>query len=316
MMDTVTGLPSNYFSGRNPQEIELLSAVAKRYGLDVAAREVMILHGQVYITASGLNRIALNSPTYDGITIEIVREDWERSFFLVKASVFLKGCAYPVEDYGDSDGSKMKDGARLRHAITRARARAIRAAFAIPFPSEEGEDTVFASEKEESISLLELERSVDLLRQADSFESLRLAWDTVPAKKILAPHKDLAKKRLGKAKLSPRAKANSEAHGLVAAKIDSLNSHDTLRALSGRASLTELSDSEYELLVEKLNRYNEGDKPSEAVEVYAKNVRGLSGEKRQGYWDEWILPAWDDLPVVDRILLLDSLFSEESSSKD
>ncbi len=117
------------------KEIEMLKIVAKQYGLDPLAREVIIIKGNIYVTAAGLQKLALRDPDYDGCEIELVHTDWENNFFVVKARVWKKGCSRPFEDYGDADPSTsgLRGHALFRHAITRARARAMRSAFAIPF---------------------------------------------------------------------------------------------------------------------------------------------------------------------------------------
>jgi murein DD-endopeptidase MepM/ murein hydrolase activator NlpD len=121
----------------SPQEIDTLELVAAQYGLDPLTREVMILQGKVYVTAAGLQKLALSNEDYDGCEIDIVEADWDKDFFLIKARVWKKGCSHPFEDYGDADPStsSLRGHALFRHAITRARARALRSAFAVPFCS-------------------------------------------------------------------------------------------------------------------------------------------------------------------------------------
>lgn len=120
---------------RNEKERETLKLVAIQYGLDPLTREVMILNGQVYVTAAGLQKLALRDPEYDGCEVDIIEARWDKDFFLVKARVWKKACSHPFEDYGDADPttSKLKGHALFRHAVTRARARAMRSAFAVPF---------------------------------------------------------------------------------------------------------------------------------------------------------------------------------------
>lgn len=129
----------------NDKERETLKAVALQYGLDPLTREVMILKGNIYVTASGLQKLAVRDPDYDGCEIEVVQADWSNNFFVIKARVWKKNCSHPFEDYGDADPStsSLTGHALFRHAITRARARAMRSAFAIPFCSlEELDDEV------------------------------------------------------------------------------------------------------------------------------------------------------------------------------
>jgi hypothetical protein len=120
---------------RDEKEREMLKVVALQYGLDPLTREVMILDDKIYITAAGLQKIALRDPEYDGCEVDIIQAEWEKAFFVIKARVWKKSCAHPFEDYGDADPStsKLKGHSLFRHAITRARARAMRSAFAIPF---------------------------------------------------------------------------------------------------------------------------------------------------------------------------------------
>gem|GEM_PF-2217259 len=120
---------------RNEKERETLKLVAIQYGLDPLTREVMMLNGQVYVTAAGLQKLALRDPEYDGCEVDIIEAQWDRDFFVVKARVWKKACSHPFEDYGDADPStsKLKGHALFRHAVTRARARAMRSAFAVPF---------------------------------------------------------------------------------------------------------------------------------------------------------------------------------------
>lgn len=137
-VDPVTGVsvdvfPQNY----GPKERSIVMAVCERYGLDPIAREVEILHGQIYVTAKGINRIATQDPAFNGVTVEIIEQDWKKGWFVVKAQAWRKGCDHPVEEYADSDGSKMRGGNKFRHTVTRAKARAMRAAFAIPFVARE-----------------------------------------------------------------------------------------------------------------------------------------------------------------------------------
>jgi hypothetical protein len=121
----------------SPKEIETLKVVATQYGLDPLTREVIMLNNNIYVTAAGLQKLALRDPDYDGCEIELIQTNWDSDFFVVKASIWKKGCTHPFEDYGDADPttSNLRGHALFRHAITRARARAMRSAFAIPFCS-------------------------------------------------------------------------------------------------------------------------------------------------------------------------------------
>ncbi len=127
--------PDLWDSRYNTREIETLKVVAHQYNLDPLMREVIMLHGNIYVTAAGLQKLAQRDPDYNGCQIEPIVMDWDNNFFVVKASVWKKGCDYPFEDFGDADPttSKLRGKALFRHAITRARARAIRSAFAVPF---------------------------------------------------------------------------------------------------------------------------------------------------------------------------------------
>lgn len=127
--------PDLWDSRYNAREIETLKVIAHQYSLDPLMREVIMLHGNIYVTAAGLQKLAQRDPDYNGCQIEPILMDWDNNFFVVKASVWKKGCDYPFEDFGDADPStsKLRGKALFRHAITRARARAIRSAFAVPF---------------------------------------------------------------------------------------------------------------------------------------------------------------------------------------
>ncbi len=162
--------PELWDSHYTPKEIETLKIVAKQYGLDPLAREVIMIDGNIYVTAAGLQRLALRDPDYDGCEIELVHTDWEKNFFVVKARVWKKGCSRPFEDYGDADPttSRLKGHALFRHAITRARARAMRSAFAIPFCTvEELDDEI----RLKAISRRNFTRSVDELPANDNSSS-------------------------------------------------------------------------------------------------------------------------------------------------
>ena len=141
--DDTTIHPELWDDHYTEKEKQLLTAVSQRYGLDPLAREVMMLDGNVYVTAAGIKRLAIQDPDYDGCEIEIIERNWETNQFLVKAKVWKKDCSRPFEDFGDAspENSRMKGGALLRHAITRARARAMRSAFSIPFCSVEELDS-------------------------------------------------------------------------------------------------------------------------------------------------------------------------------
>ena len=116
-----------------------INEISKEMGLDPRMGYLMELHGNVYIKASGLQEIANQSGEFNGCQVDIVREDWEsgHEFFIIKARVYKKGCDQPFEDFADSYGSNLKGGNKFRHTITRAKARALRTAFSVPFCSVE-----------------------------------------------------------------------------------------------------------------------------------------------------------------------------------
>ena len=124
------------------RDFEVLKTISAQYQLDPLTGEIQMLRGKVYISAAGLQVLACRHPDYEGCEIEIVHSDWEKNFYVIKAKVWKKGCAHPFEDFGDADPStsQMKGRALFRHAITRARSRAIRSAFAVPFCSVEEMD--------------------------------------------------------------------------------------------------------------------------------------------------------------------------------
>lgn len=133
-------LRPDLWDGRlSSRDREVLTQIAEKYALDPLTGEVMMLRGKVYITAAGLQKLAVRDPNYEGCEIEIVQADWEKNFYVIKARVWKKGCSHPFEDFGDADPStsSLRGRALFRHAITRARARAMRSAFAIPFCSVE-----------------------------------------------------------------------------------------------------------------------------------------------------------------------------------
>lgn len=119
----------------NKRDIDMIRAAAEQYGLNPMTGDIMSLRGNLYVTSSGLNSLAQMHPDYDGCTVDPIVLDWEKNTYVIKAQVWKKGCSRPFEDYGDADPttSKMKGRALFRHAITRAKARAIRSAFAVPF---------------------------------------------------------------------------------------------------------------------------------------------------------------------------------------
>ena len=120
-----------------------IKKICEDLNLDPRMGYIIDLRGKLYITAAGLQQIAAQSPDLNGIEVEIITQDWENHFFLVKAKVFRKGCDHAFEDFSDSEGSQLKGGNKLRHTITRARSRAIRSAFAVPFCTiEELDDSI------------------------------------------------------------------------------------------------------------------------------------------------------------------------------
>lgn len=198
-------LRPDLWSGRlSNKDRELLIHVAEQYQLDPLVREIMVLQGNVYITAAGLQKIAIRDPSYNGCEVEIIHADWENNFYVVKARVWKKGCEYPFEDFGDADKatSKMKGRALFRHAVTRARARAMRSAFAVSLVSVEEMpddwiDEAKAEEKRTKIAPQKVQSKkaipakkpepvkvapfdtkpfLDSIQGAENMEDLRKAW--------------------------------------------------------------------------------------------------------------------------------------------
>lgn len=140
MTQAKSNLRPDLWDGKlNSRDREVLTLMAEQYELDPLTGDLMMLRGKVYITAAGLQKLAVRDPSYEGCEIEIVQADWEKNFYVIKARVWKKGCSHPFEDFGDADPStsSLRGRVLFRHAITRARARAMRSAFAIPFCSVE-----------------------------------------------------------------------------------------------------------------------------------------------------------------------------------
>lgn len=321
-IDPISGLPESHFGIGSKRDLNLIVEVSKRYGLDPANKEVGILHGQIYIQAKGLGRIALNNTAFDGCSIDIIKEDWDRGEFVVKASVYLKGCSQPVTDYGSSYSSQMNGNHnRLSHAITRARTRAYRAAFAIPFPEmEEVQPTQQPAQQPAQqplpqttpqIDLTEGERQLRSLRASKTVEELETRWQGCSYRNLLikeaAEIKDglIKKKAEKKAEETPRDRAHKSCHALVSEKIDNKNCHQTLRELSGVPSLTKLSDDEYADLCQKLSDYDPKESATEGAVSAAKEFYSIDKpEDKATYWVKNIESIWKELTIADRVMLL------------
>ena len=99
---------------------------AARWG--VFPSDILSLKGNLYITANGILKIAHQSGKLSGIKQDLSQQG---NLWICKCTVVLKdGSAF--EEYGDSEG--IKAGLPpVRMTVTRARSRALKIAFAIPY---------------------------------------------------------------------------------------------------------------------------------------------------------------------------------------
>lgn len=223
-VDHVTGLPRDVFPGQyTDKERGMIMAICERYGFDPLLKEVELLHGQIFVTAKGINRISTSDPTFNGVEVEIVHQDWTKGkeFFVVKARVWKKGCDHPIEDIADSDGSKMKGGNLFRHTITRAKARAMRTAFSIPFCSKEE----LTDDDQQGMTALEP------------------ASEPEPVRKQIAEPED-------RNRAMKRIHAGGRDLGLT---------HDEIRTITGAVSLLELSAEQLDAWADAIRDLSEAD---------------------------------------------------------
>lgn len=99
---------------------------AKRWGIQ--SGDILSLKGNLYISANGILKIAHQSGKLSGIKQDLSQQG---NLWICKCTVLLKdGSAF--EEYGDSEG--IKAGLPpVRMTVTRARSRALKIAFAIPY---------------------------------------------------------------------------------------------------------------------------------------------------------------------------------------
>jgi hypothetical protein len=117
-----------------PQAEQLRTLLAE-HNLSVAAGDVQFLNGRLYVTHSGLLRLASKNRC-SGIETEIIREFCNpvANRWVIKATIFKTPRSKGFVGYGDADPSNVSPlvrGAEMRIAETRAVNRALRKAYGI-----------------------------------------------------------------------------------------------------------------------------------------------------------------------------------------
>jgi len=112
-----------------------LSSLTKEYGFSVAAGDMQLLDGRLYITHSGLLRLASRRRCCGIETcIQQKASDPAVGRWVFKATVYKRGISNGFVGFGDADPSNVSSvvrGAELRLAETRAVNRALRKAYGI-----------------------------------------------------------------------------------------------------------------------------------------------------------------------------------------
>jgi len=98
-----------------------------------------------YITVDGHIKIMHNAGDCDGYEIE--KEERDDGVFFTKATVWRKGVTRGVQGLGHSGNSRLKGYDKLLHAETKAKGRAIRNMWDVPYPTPEEYWDVVAHEK-------------------------------------------------------------------------------------------------------------------------------------------------------------------------
>jgi hypothetical protein len=121
-----------YTSSAHDEQLKLLVG---EHGLSLAAGDLLLIDGKLYVSHAGLLRIAKRKHC-SGIHTEAIPEfcDPHRSRWVVKATVFKSASSKGFVGYGDADPSNVSAlvrGAEMRIAETRAVNRALRKAYGI-----------------------------------------------------------------------------------------------------------------------------------------------------------------------------------------
>jgi len=118
-----------------------LAAWSEELGISVARGDLLLLEGKWFITHSGLLRLARRKKCR-GIHVDMAPEfcDPGSSRWACRATVFKSPTCKGFSGFGDADPSNVDPlvhGAEMRMAETRAVARALRKAYAVPLCSVE-----------------------------------------------------------------------------------------------------------------------------------------------------------------------------------
>jgi len=121
-----------YSSSAHDEQLKLLVG---EHGLSLAAGDLLLIDGKLYVSHAGLLRLAKRKRC-TGIQTEAIPEfcDPQHSRWVVKATVFKSATSKGFVGYGDADPSNVSAlvrGAEMRVAETRAVNRALRKAYGI-----------------------------------------------------------------------------------------------------------------------------------------------------------------------------------------
>jgi len=119
----------------NAEKIQSLKQMSQKLGLSVVAGDVQLLENRLYVTHSGLLRLARRRHC-SGITVNLVKTscDPAASRWVFRAVVYPNPNSKGFVGYGDAEPSNISpvvQGAELRIAETRAVNRALRKAYGI-----------------------------------------------------------------------------------------------------------------------------------------------------------------------------------------
>ena len=123
------------FDRLQPEQRELGLNIAKRYGLDLLLKHLVIIEGRVYITRDGLLHVAHGSKKLDGIeTTEPVVRD---GFWRATCSVYRKDMSRPFTYFGryPTSGGNQKYAPEM--AVKVSEVMALRRAFDVAAPTQE-----------------------------------------------------------------------------------------------------------------------------------------------------------------------------------
>ena len=115
--------------------IQALRELTTTHHVSVAAGDISLIEGRLYVTHSGLLRMAQRRRCA-GIRVQQVSTfcDWTANRWVFKATVYRSNCSRGFVGYGDADPSNVSPlvrGAEMRVAETRAVNRALRKAYGI-----------------------------------------------------------------------------------------------------------------------------------------------------------------------------------------